>query len=133
MAYAPAKGKTLLIPSGTEQDPHKRHLFVILTNRCALDSHLLVSLSRVKEGVHFDDACLFEVGEHPFVREQSFAAYRLARIVRAATLIGSVDGDYFTSKEDMSAALVERMCAGIERSEFIAPKFVAYYRRNAAL
>jgi hypothetical protein len=67
------------------------------------------------------------------VKDKSFAAYRLARIVRTATLVGSVDGNYFTSREDMAPDIVARMCAGVEKSEFIAPKFVTYYKRNAAL
>ena len=125
MPYEPAKGKTLLIPSGTQSDPNKRHLFVLLTDACALRMHLLVSLSRVKEGVHFDPACVFEPGEHRFVKERSFAAYRLARIDLAEKLIKHVEAWDFTPKDDMQPQLVERMCAGIEASDFVAARVVS--------
>jgi hypothetical protein len=128
MPYEPARAKTLLIPSGTERDPNKKHLFVILTDACRDGQHLLVSLSRVKEGVHYDTACVFEPGEHAFVRERSFAAYRLARIESAQHLIRCVDSWYFTPKEDMPLPLLQRMCDGLERSEFIAQRIVTYYR-----
>jgi hypothetical protein len=129
MPYKPGRGKTLLIPSGTARDPNKKHLFVTLTDVCSDGQHLLVSISRVKEGVHHDDACMFEPGEHAFVREKSFAAYRLARIDTAAHLIRCVDGWEFTPKEDMPTALVDRMCAGIEQSDFIPQRIINYYRR----
>ena len=133
MPYEPGRGKTLLIPSGTTRDPNKKHLFVTLTDACQDGQHLLVSLSRVKDGVHFDDGCVFECGEHAFVRNRSFAAYRLARIEKATHLAQCVDGWYFTPKDDMAPELVERMCQGVEQSEFIAQRILAYYRRVVGL
>lgn len=123
-------GKTLLIPSGTYDDPNKRHLFVILTDACVHGQHLLVSLSRIKDGVHFDEACVFEPGEHRFVRERSFAAYRLARIETAEKLIRHVAAWDFTPKDDMPADLVVRMRDGVERSDFVAARVVNYYRKT---
>ena len=128
MPYEPAQGKTLLIPSGTQIDPNKRHLFVILTDVCAEGQHLLVSLSRIREGVHFDPACVFEPGEHRFVRDRSFAAYRLARIEPAEKLIRHVEAWDFTPKDDMPVPLVDRMRAGIEASDFIARRVLMYYQ-----
>jgi hypothetical protein len=128
MPYEPARGKTLLIPSGTQNDPNKRHLFVILTDVCAAGQHLLVSLSRIKDGVHFDPACVFEPGEHRFVRDRSFAAYRLARIEPTEKLVRHVEAWDFTPKDDMPAQLVDRMRAGLEVSEFIASRIFKYYQ-----
>ncbi len=128
MPYEPGRGKTLLIPSGTNADPNKKHLFVILTDACRDGRHLLVSLSRVKEGVHHDAACVFAAGEHRFVREESFAVYRLARIEPAAKLIRHVEAWDFTPKDDMPNHIVERMCAGIEASDFVPPLILRYYR-----
>lgn len=128
MPYQPGRGKTLLIPSGTFTDPNKKHLFVTLTDACREGQHLLVSLSRVKDGVHYDPACVFNAGEHQFVREESFAAYRLARIEPAAKLIRHVKAWDFTPKDDMPNHLVERMCAGIEASDFVPSRILKYYR-----
>ena len=129
MPYVPGRGKILLIPSGSVREPNKKHLFITLTNACRDGQHLLVSISRVKNGVYFDDACVFEPGEHPFVRERSFAVYRLATIERGTHLATCVDGWYFTPKDNMPEPLVVRMCAGIDRSEFLAQRVANFYRR----
>ncbi len=131
MPYEPGRGRTLLIPSGTQSDPNKKHLFVTLTGICPDGFLLLVSLSRVREGVHYDPACVFEPGEHRFVREKSFAAYRLARIEAAAKLIRHVEAWDFTPKDDMPLPLVERMCAGLHQSDFVAARVLNYYRALA--
>jgi len=128
--YEPGRGKTLLIPSGTDNDPNRRHLFVVLTNPCAEGQVLLVSLSSVRDGVHHDPACIFEAGEHEFVRQRSFAAYRLARIERADHISRCVDGWLFTPRDAMDDALVQRMCEGLMLSDFAPVRIIRYYEAN---
>jgi hypothetical protein len=67
MLYQPAKKGTLLIPSGTYDNPEKKHLFVILTEASPAGDHLLVSISSIKHEVRHDPACEISVGEHRFI------------------------------------------------------------------
>ncbi len=127
MPYEPARGHTLLIPSGTNQDPEKKHLFVLITDRCAAGSHMLVSLSTIREGVFHDPACVVDVGEHPFVKAQSFIEYRMARMDTAIHLQRCVDGWTFLPKENVSRELLEKICGGLQVSEHITKSMLNYY------
>jgi hypothetical protein len=133
MAYVPNCGGTLLIPSGTFNSPDQMHLFVIVTEKCAENRHLLVNISTIRDGVHFDPACIVEAGEHPFVTDRSYVVYRLARIDHAAHLSKCVDGWTFRPKENVTQELLNRICDGVLRSEFIGRADRAYYRKVTGL
>jgi len=133
MPYAPRRGHTLLIPSGTASSPDQMHLFVIITERCDANRHLLVNLSTIRKGVHFDPACIVEVGQHPFVTARSYIAYRLARTDHAAHLTKCVDGWTFHQREDVSPQLLARICDGVLQSEFIKRADRRYFREVTGL
>jgi hypothetical protein len=126
MRYVPYKGGTLLVPSG----PSGMHLFTILTNKCVNGFHLLVSITTIKEGKTHDTACEYAGGEHPFIVHPSYALYRLAEQKRADAIINGVAKGYFIPKEDMPPEPFEKICAGINISEFISPWAVKYFNTN---
>lgn len=121
MPYVPYKKGTLLIPSG----PGK-HLFAIISDKCANNQHLLVNVTSIQPGVAHDDACELAVGDHPFIKQPSYVAYRLAVIQHADKLTKFVDGWYYTQNTDISDALLQRMRDGVLKSKFV-PKFVKTY------
>ena len=133
MPYVPARGHTLLIPSGTSNNPDQNHLFVIITERCPANRHLLVNLTSIRPGVHHDPACIVEIGEHPFVTSQSYIVYRLARTDHAAHLTRCVDGWIFRQREDVPQDLLQRICDGVLQSEFIKRADRSYFRQVAGL
>src|SRR5215475_8271311 len=108
MPYVPYRGGTLLIPSGTADSPDQNHPFVIITNKCDANRHLLVNVSTIREGVHFDPACTIEAG--------SYVVYRLARTDHVDHLGRMVDGWIFKKKQDASAGLLEKICDGVLQS-----------------
>lgn len=127
MPYIPGRGHTLLIPSGTSNDPDKKHLFVIVTE-CSQDGgHLLVNFSTIREGVYFDPACIVEPGEHPFITVRSYIEYRLARRDMAIHLQRCVDGWLFQKKDDCDQALLNKISAGVAQSIHISKSMRAYY------
>ena len=78
---------TVLIPSGPVHDPDRMHLFVCMTNPIGFEqSTLWVPVNSVRAGAFVDPACLIDVGDHPFIRAESFIHYQFARIeVRAVS------------------------------------------------
>lgn len=128
MPYVAAKGHTLLVPSGTDADPNKKHLNVVLTEMCGNGCHLLVSISTIRPNVFHDPACVIKAGEHPFIKDDSFAVYRLAQTPTAAHITKCVDGWVYMKKESVSDALLQRMCEGVEKSQFAPARIQTYYR-----
>lgn len=129
MPYIPYRGSALLIPSGTSNSPDQKHLFVVITDKCPANRHLLVNISTIKDGAHFDPACIVEAGQHSFVTARSYVVYRLARTDHVDHLAKKVDGWVFRQKEDVSAELLDRMCDGVLQSDFIRRTDRAYFRQ----
>jgi|TARA_R100000656_G_C3932323_1_gene125081 hypothetical protein len=121
--YEAHVGSTLLIPSGPDE---KRHLYFVLTDKCSEEKHLLIGISSVPEAGFFDETCLIEPNEHPFVQHKSYAFYRKPEVYSAKKLSRYVGLNYFVVKEDASSVLIERMREGLLVSDF-TPRFYQKY------
>lgn len=130
MPYVVEPGSALLIPSGTNADPSKKHLFVCLTTACEQGEHLLVSVSSIKAGVFHDPTCVIAVGEHDFVTVPSFVEYRLAKTIDGARLKLCAENGIYIPKSPVSATLLARICDGLEDSSFTAAKLKKYFIVN---
>jgi hypothetical protein len=131
MSYVPAKGKCFLIPSGPREDG--KHLFVIITNKCPADCHLLLSISSVEPGEYYDPACLLHPGDHPFVKHLSSVMYSKAVVLSHDDIIKQVRDFAFLIKEDASDAFVEKIRAGIAVSKRSTKKIKAYFSTTESL
>lgn len=127
MPYVPNKKSTLLVPSGSHSNPDAKHLFAIVTDKCADDQHLLVSFSTIKEGRFHDPTCVVAAGSHKFITNNSYVNYRFARIERADHLTKCVDGWMFTPNEDITEDLLARIQQGIVDSDFVAKRVFDYF------
>jgi hypothetical protein len=125
MTYVPYKKGTLLIPTG-----NTKHLFVVVTDKCKADSHLLINITSVHPGMKHDETTIIEAGEHPFIKHQSYVEYRRAEIFQAAWLTKMVAGKVYTAHSDASEELLQAIVDGIEDSDFIAQRIVNYYKIN---
>lgn len=128
--YAPIKGSTLLIPSGTSSDPGKQHLFVVITNPCLAGQQLLVSISTVKAGQAHDPTCLVQAGSHPFIQADSYVFYAKPRQLPRQGIIKCVAGTLFTPKDECEAQLLARIREGLAISPFTPRWAKEYYRVN---
>jgi hypothetical protein len=126
LSYTPAKKQTLLIASGTVAHPDKMHLFVIVTDKCDAGFHLLFSFCRIIAGVFHDPACVAKAGEHEFLAADSYVFYQKPEQLRHDAMIKCVGGWTYKPKADLSAALFERVCAGVTASRF-TPRWAKDY------
>lgn len=78
--FVPVKRATLLVPSGPEQDPNRKHLFILLTDPQPPDqSMLLVGVASIYNDIPHDSTCYLYPGDHPFIRRKSYVYYARAR------------------------------------------------------
>lgn len=81
----------LLIPSGPAGDLQRKHLFVCVTDPVGVGKDvLLVSVSSLIPRQPYDSTCRLYVGDHPFIRHDSYVAYARARIECADKLVEGV-------------------------------------------
>jgi len=131
--FVPLKRATLLIPSGTENDKDRKHLFVLLTdpqdddagNKCVL----LVSLSTVKPNLPHDKTCILYQGDHPFIKRESYVVYQMARIEEVAKILRGVKSGQLVAQAPMDGAIFARVCKGFEESRLTPPKLLDFYRK----
>lgn len=88
------------------------HLWFVLTDPDPVrDWVVLVMLVTVKE--HTDRTVHLDVGDHPFIRHASAVDFGTAKYAPAAKLEDALSSGRATLSEDMSAALLARVRAGL--------------------
>ncbi|WP_252272786.1 hypothetical protein [Pseudomonas subflava] len=127
---------TVLVPSGTPQQPDLKHLFILLNDPVTLARLvLLVSISRVKQGRPHDPACLLYPGDHPFITQNSYVVYRKARIEEAVKIERGVQGQILVPREAMDGGVFARICEGVLNSRHTEPAIKSFFepiwRRSA--
>lgn len=127
MPYVAHKQATLLIPSGPSDG---MHLYVIMTDACRDNQHLLISISTIRKNKYFDDTCTINIGEHSFITDDSYVYYKEPLLRKSESISKCIDGCYFIEKEDINAPVFQLICNGIARSKF-TPKWAEdYYNAN---
>lgn len=117
------KGKCLLIPSGPND---YKHLFTILieptlvSNMGAKPQLVSVSFTSIRENINYDDACVVQAGEHPFIKQPSYLNYRYARIDSVEHIQNLVTKGTFIEKEPCSQKLLNKIICGAFKSKRIS-------------
>lgn len=123
------KRATLLIPSGPESDPNRKHLFICLTDCYGAEKEtLIVSASTFRPNLPADSACKLFAGDHPFLKHESYVDYGSARIITADKLMNGVRLNTFIPKEPLKTDVFAHVCRGLEQSPMTAPKHLEFYR-----
>lgn len=131
--FFPIERATLLIPSGTEQDPDRKHLFILLNNPVTDEKLvLLVSLSTLRPDRPHDPTCIITPadGAHDFVQRASFVDYSKARIEQDSVLLNGVNAGRFIPKGTIERGVFTRILQGVllsPRTPLKCKKFVEQY------
>jgi len=129
--FLPLRRATLLVPSGPESDPDRKHLFILLTDPAdagaGVKAVLMVSLSSIKQGVPHDASCILYPGDHPFVKRESFVVYQKARIEDADKVLRGVKDGKLVPQDPIDSAVFARICKGLEESRLTPPKVLRFY------
>lgn len=114
-------GCTLLIPSG----PIGEHLFVIVFGPEVLADYgssgqfVSVSVTTLRPDIHHDPACVLKVGDHPFVKHDSYVTYRDARIDTGEHLKKQVENGSFQPHQPCDPQVLARIVAGVCQSKLV--------------
>lgn len=127
--FITSKKQTLhILGTGPQTDPDRGHLHIILTNKCPDENHLLVSISTRHHGC--DDTCLLRIGDHDFIKKDSYVAYRHTKIWSANKISQKITNGDITFRGLIDEKIFALISLGIENSMFIKPKIKKYYRQN---
>lgn len=117
--FIPTRRATVLVPSGTAQQPNLKHLFILVTEPDGEPKVvIMVSISSVRPGAHLDPTCLLYSGDHPFVSRDSFVAYRTAQFIETDRLMRGVKKGVLIPKDPMESSIFARICQGVLDSRF---------------
>lgn len=117
----PYRGGGILMPFND-----KPHLFAIMNDECRDGQCLVIMLTTVHRGRYFDQTCIVNAGEHPFVQHESYLLYRKAETPRAQHVRNMLSKGYFRPKDDFSTALFDRIALGIYDSDETTPRIIRY-------
>lgn len=132
MCWRCEQGKSILIPSGPKNGQH--HLFSLLINPQNIQGYgpepqvFLACVCSIYPDTPFDDACILRVGDHPFIRHDSYIDYRNSRIEPAQKIEANVASGLFIPHEDCSIRLMRRIIASAETSRRISREMKAFLR-----
>lgn len=119
--FVARKGATLLFESGPANNPYQHHLFVILTEPYGpAQQVVMVPICTIKHDRH-DLTCVVEVGEHEFIKAQSFVSYSEGRVEAASVLQKGVAKGFFVPKEQANQRLFDKIFAGVRKSNRSRP------------
>lgn len=128
MPWGAVRRATLLIPSGPQHDPDRKHLHIVLTDPTGTTGEvLLVCVVSIPTSNLYDASCTLFPGEHPFVVHGSYVAYRFSRIVPAAVLEAKVDAGEYLSKPMLDKKRFEDVVAGLLASPMVTPKIARFF------
>ena len=121
-----ARAGTLLIPSGPDNDPGRRHLHVVCTDPDEDGTQLIISITSWINDL-CDATCIVHPHEHPWLRHQSYVFYRKARIEAATTLENGLLRGIFEQLQDMNGQTFLRIRNGVCRSPQTPRKIKRYF------
>lgn len=124
--YQPYRRGTILVPSGPSNDPDKRHLFVICTDKCEKGCFLIVPICTWINNL-CDPTCILAEYEHSFLCRKSYVLYRNARIEDEDVLVKGVEQRVFTKHNDMNGQTFGKIRNGICLSPHTKRLIRAYF------
>lgn len=135
MPWRAAKRATVLIPSGPDHDPDRKHLHIVVTDPTSTTGEVLIVCvvsipTPMTKG--YDPSCTLFPGEHPFVVKDSFIAYRHTRIVSAGVLEEKVASGEYIAKQILGEKQFQYVIAGLHESPYVAPKFLHFFKATQA-
>ncbi|MGA9367236.1 MAG: hypothetical protein WBV35_07245, partial [Steroidobacteraceae bacterium] len=132
--FNPHRGGAVLLPSGPPKDVTRKHLFVLLTDPHGPGKRVLMApICSVPKDTPYDDTCLIAAAEHPFIKHDSYVPYSRCRDESVVDLQKHAERGYLTEMDPASAALLQRIIAGLSKSKFARPYARSFLRDFEAL
>lgn len=128
MPWIAARKATLLIPSGPNHDPDRKHLHIVVTDPNGSGDVLVVCVVSIPPTNIYDSSCTFFPGEHPFIVKDSYIAFGFSRVVQASLLEAKVAAGDYIAKADLDEKRFADVVVGLADSPFTTPKILKFYQ-----
>ena len=120
--FLPCRKSTLLIPSGPEDDPDRKHWHVLMTDPQPGNGELLlVCACSVIIGRWHDPSCVLTPADHAFFNRNSFIAYHHAALEPAASVLSKVNKRLYIPQAPITEAVYQRIATGLLQSKHANP------------
>ncbi|MDF1895074.1 hypothetical protein [Rahnella contaminans] len=129
--YQPLKKGTVLALSGGVD-----HLHVICNDPVhypidGCDCVLAVNISSVKHGVPHDSTCILQIGDHPFIRHDSYVVYERAVIWKVINVDKKVsEGSIKPQPANIPDEIFKRILDGFDISDDVEPKVRRFWKAH---
>ena len=121
------KKGTILIPTGPVEHLHficcDRVFYPNLNKECVL----LVNTSSIDQDIEYDQTCVLNIGDHPFVTHPSYIYYRKADIFGADSINRNIAEGNFAIHQSCSDEVFEKILYGFETSDEVRIKIKKFY------
>lgn len=103
------------MPSG----PAGSHLFVLVLGPIQVPSYgphphvAMVNITTIRTGIPYDAACVLNPGDHPFIQQPSFVAYRWIRFDPCLHVDTMVAGQVWNPNNDFSQPVLAKIVQGV--------------------
>ena len=87
-----------------------------------------MNVTSVKDGKYYDNACVLNEGDHPFIKHQSYLLYRMADTLGAAKIARYVNLKHYVTREDWGDEVFSRIVNGLAASEDVPLRILKYAR-----
>lgn len=129
MCSAFARKGTILIPAYST--PHLHFVCndpVFYPNK-GKECVLLVNISSIKQNIPYDNACILNMGDHPFITKPSFVYYRMAEIYSIAGIQQQIAEGNYSVREDCSDTVFQKILGGFDKSGDVKFKIHKFYEK----
>jgi hypothetical protein len=120
---------TILIPSGSSHHLHFICCGPVYYTNLGKDCVLLVNISSISSAIEYDKTCILTSTDHPFIKHQSYVYYRKADIYGADNIRRNIAEGTFTTHQDCSIPVFERILKGVSDSEEVKFKILKFYQK----
>lgn len=85
-------------------------------------SVLAVNISSIRTDAAFDSTCILHVGDHPFIKHDSYVRYKDAVMMKVANIQAHIETGEIKVLENVSNEVFQRVLAGFTKSIYTKTK-----------
>lgn len=108
-----------LSDTGGKYNPSGSHLMVCIAVDAKRDTAVIVPI--VTKYDYSDSSCVLNVGDHPFIKHESCAAYDFAQVVPLSEISSKIDNRKMRLQAPVNADVLKRLQVGFVISDETIP------------
>jgi len=127
LTYEPTKKGTILVPTGSADHLHFICCDPVYYPNLGRDCVLAVNISSINDGTQYDNSCILNVGDHPFIKHPRYVYYRKADIFGSDSISRNIAEGNFRIHDPCSDQVFNKILQGFESSEELRFKIKRFY------